>query len=606
MPEEAVEQPDPMAAFRAAQAQVAVWLTRLGGNPEPIAASELSRYVGRGFAAGWRFPVQFSNGIRRLELLLPIGFPWQPPRVALIDRPPFLTWPHVERDGLLCVASNTLEIDPNDPAGAAAVMVGAASDLVETLIGGAYDSEFRDEFLSYWDYAADAGGAALISLVEPAPPTRTIRLWRGKGFYLLADTDAAIEQWLLNRGGKKPDGFSPEAAALVWVGTPPVPRDYPSSGQALRALADQAGGTADMLLSGLVRACPEKIVAMLGFDTAHGPALAGLVMPAPAAPKHGARDPLTKGFRAGMVPESVLLARYLGGAKLLRRSVERADPSWIHGRDQDPRTTRLRKVRVVLVGCGSLGAPIAIALAQAGVGHLVLVDFDRLRWANIGRHPLGAAHVGQFKAKALAEKLRSDFPHITVDHREVDIDTVARLHRANLDESDLIVSATGSWAADARLDAWHAEIGRRIPIVYTWMEAHACAGHAVLLGSSDSCLRRGFDNTGFPAFQITVWPNGAPERNEPACGAVYQPYGPVELGFVNSLAAELTLETLLGEQTGEVHRIWIGSGKRLRQLGGAWSDGWQVDPAFRDEGGFVHSRAWASMMCVRCGKAQAA
>ena len=606
MHEEAVEQPDPMAGFRTAQAQVAAWLARLGGNPQPIPASELCRYVGRGFAAGWRFPVQFSDSIRRLELLLPIGFPWQPPRVALIDRPPFLTWPHVERDGLLCVASNMLEIDPDDPAGAAAVMVGAASDLVGTLIGGACDSEFRDEFLSYWDYAADAGGATLISLAEPAPPTRAIRLRRGKGFYLLADTDAAIERWLVNRFGKKPDDFSPEAAALVWVGTPPVPRDYPSTGHALRALAAQAGGMANTLLSDLVRARPEKIVAMLGYDTAHGPAMAGLVVPAPTAPKHGARDPLTKGFRTGTVPESVLLARYLGGAKLLRRSVERADAPWIHGRGQDPRAARLRKMRVVVVGCGSLGAPIAIALAQAGVGHLVLIDFDTLRWANIGRHPLGAAFVGQFKAKALAEKLRSDFPHITVDHREVDIDTVVRLHRADLDESDLFVSATGSWAADARLDAWHAEAGRRIPIVYAWMEAHACAGHAVLLGSSDSCLRCRFDNTGLPTFQVTAWPHGAPERQEPACGAVYQPYGPIELGFVNSLAAELTLGALLGDETGAVHRIWIGSGKRLRQLGGAWSASWRADPAFRDEGGFVHSRAWSSVSCARCGKAQAA
>jgi integrase len=146
-------------------------------------------------------------------------------------------------------------------------------------------------------------------------------------------------------------------------------------------------------------------------------------MPAPAAPKHGARDPLTKGFRPGAVPDTLLLARYFGRAKLLRRPIERADASWVHGRGEDPRVARLRGKRVAVIGCGSVGAPVAIALAQAGIGHLIPIDFDRLRWSNVGRHPLGASYVGQNKAKALAEKIRSAFPHITVEFRDADVDT---------------------------------------------------------------------------------------------------------------------------------------------------------------------------------------
>lgn len=57
------------------------------------------------------------------------------------------------------------------------------------------------------------------------------------------------------------------------------------------------------------------------------------------------------------------------------------------------------------MGCGSLGSPVAIALAQAGVGRLTLIDYDHLKWANIGRHPLGAASVDDEKAKAVAESL---------------------------------------------------------------------------------------------------------------------------------------------------------------------------------------------------------
>jgi Prokaryotic E2 family B len=138
---------DPMEAFHAGQAQVVAWLATSSIDLRTLSAADLSGYTGRSFEAGWRFPVKFADGsIRHMELLLPTGFPWQPPRVALIDRPAFLTWPHIERDGLLCLAPNALEIDPEEPAEVAAGMLGAASELIEMLIRGDYDSEFRDDF----------------------------------------------------------------------------------------------------------------------------------------------------------------------------------------------------------------------------------------------------------------------------------------------------------------------------------------------------------------------------------------------------------------------------------------------------------------------------
>jgi hypothetical protein len=570
---------------------VAAWLAQSGREARVLTAVELARYPTRGFAAGWLIPVQFSDGLRQMELLLPVGFPWQPPRVALIDRPPFLDWPHVEYDGLLCLGPNTLEIDPDNPRGSVIAMLGAASDAVEMFIGGNYDSEFRDEFTTYWAYASDSG-PTLISLLRPEPPTRAVRLWRGKDFYLVAETDNELLQWLTNRSGAPPNDFTPDSAAFFWVGTPLVPTEYPATAQALRQLASQVGQEARDLQFRLACGRPEKILALLGVQTVNGPALAGMIVPAPAAEKYGARNPLTKGFRPGAVPDAILLTRYFGGSRVIRRPVERVDAAWIHGRGQDTRAARLRTMRVAVIGCGSIGAAVGVALAQAGVGGLVLIDFDILKWANVGRHPLGAGRVNQNKARALAEELRSNFPHITAEHFDLDVDTAVRRHADVLEASDLIVSATGSWSADSRLDAWHAEAGRSVPIVYAWMEAHAAAGHTLLIQGSEGSLRAGFDTTGLPHFRITAWPDGSPTRQEPACGAVYQPYGPIELGYVNSLVAELAIDALLSEELGTVHRVWVGSARRLRQLGGSWTAEWRTDASFRDEGGFVAERPW--------------
>lgn len=593
------------AAFEAAKAAVAARLVELGASAAPLALNDLAAYSGRRFTAGWRMPVEFSDGPRRLDLLLPAGFPWQAPRIALVDRPPFLTWPHVERDGVLCQTSNMLDVDPLDPAGVATYMLDDAVKLVGRLISGDLNADFQDEFLSYWDHAADAPGPCIISLLRAEPPTREIRVWRGKKMYVLAESDAELTRWLVNRLGKKGD-YRAESAAYLWLGTPPAPSGYPRTGQALRQLGASAGAEANELLSCLIRKRPDKIIAALGFTTANGPAIAGVIVLPPRAPKHGVRDPLLKGFRPGTVPEALMLARYLGGTSLIRRSVERADQAWIHGRGQYPHSATLRRKAVAVIGCGSIGGAVATALAQAGVGRLVLIDFDILKWSNIGRHVLGAAYVGQPKSSALVAKLRSDLPHLDATAFESDVDAAVRQHEDLLGACHLVISATGSWAADSRLDAWQKATSRRVPVVYGWLEAHACAGHALLIHGDEGSLRAGFDGTGLPHFQVATWPDGPPLRREPACAADYQPYGPVELGFVNGLIAELSLDVLLGEATGTAHRLWVGPRKRLVQVGGGWSAAWRVDRAFREEGGFVFERPWPAAAIGALGKAQAA
>ena len=121
--------------FAAAQLKVQALLSKLGGTVMPLSPDDLAFYPKRGFKAGWRVTMLFSDKVRQLDLLLPIGFPFQPLRVGLVDRPPFLTWPHVEVDGVLCLAPNTLTINPDDPAGVVAVMMNAAKTEQDILRG---------------------------------------------------------------------------------------------------------------------------------------------------------------------------------------------------------------------------------------------------------------------------------------------------------------------------------------------------------------------------------------------------------------------------------------------------------------------------------------
>lgn len=76
---------------------------------------------------------------------------------------------------------------------------------------------------------------------------------------------------------------------------------------------------------------------------------------------------------------------------------------------------RLRQSRVLLVGVGGLGSPVALSLAAAGVGSFVLVDFDRVDDSNLQRQVLfETADVGRSKVEAARKRLLRCAPGLDV------------------------------------------------------------------------------------------------------------------------------------------------------------------------------------------------
>lgn len=581
--------------------------TKVDAHWRRLAPDELtSAYFTRRFARGWRIDMMFSDGmVRAIDLLVGAWFPAGYPRTALVDGPGQLVWPHVEHDGVLCLLPVIAEVDAEQPGEVAVHLLARSARLIEELIEGSIiDRDFREEFLTYWAYAADKR-VEVHSLVEPRGPSRAVSVWRDEGSVVVGENKAALDLWLDARFGRRPGRKTRkiEPAVLLWLSEPPLPSQYPEVGVDLVSLAHAAGDGAVELLADVAGRLPHDVTALIGAEGRGGPGLVAAITTAhlKASNRHGrVESPLTKGFQPTAMPELVAVMRTYSSAPVIKANVKRADAPWIHGRGKDARTTTFLKQTATVIGCGSVGASVATRLAHAGVGILHLVDYEDFSWSNLGRHELGAASVGQNKALELAARLKADFPHLKIVGHATAAQSLINGHEDLLTDSDILIATTGSWDAEGALNRWHIANGRKIPIVYGWTESHAAAGHAVTIGAEGGCLRCGMGATGHPVFEATEREDGAMVE-EPSCGNHFSPYGAVELSFVVDLVARAALRAMLNPPLVSEHAIWLEPIEDLEASGGHWSTALEQEFPNAVLGGQLLARLWPKGCCRACG-----
>lgn len=101
----------------------------------------------------------------------------------------------------------------------------------------------------------------------------------------------------------------------------------------------------------------------------------------------------------------------------------------------------LQKAKVLVIGCGGLGSPIAIYLATSGVGELHLVDFDTVSISNLHRQVFyKVKDVNKPKAEVLAKviKERAPFTKVSFSTNAVDKNSILEL----VSKFDVVVDGT--------------------------------------------------------------------------------------------------------------------------------------------------------------------
>lgn len=76
---------------------------------------------------------------------------------------------------------------------------------------------------------------------------------------------------------------------------------------------------------------------------------------------------------------------------------------------------RLKDAKVLIVGCGALGSSVGLHMARLGVGHMLLVDADRIEEQNVENQCYDERDLGKPKVVALKERIEAIDPSIIVE-----------------------------------------------------------------------------------------------------------------------------------------------------------------------------------------------
>lgn len=117
-----------------------------------------------------------------------------------------------------------------------------------------------------------------------------------------------------------------------------------------------------------------------------------------------------------------------------------------HGEDIQ---IKFESATVAICGLGGLGSNIAVALARAGVGNLVLIDFDKVDITNLHRQQYKANQIGRYKTEALAENLREISPYTEITLQTVRVNDVNAVEL--LQDADIICEAFDDAECKAQL-----------------------------------------------------------------------------------------------------------------------------------------------------------
>ena len=217
----------------------------------------------------------------------------------------------------------------------------------------------------------------------------------------------------------------------------------------------------------------------------------------------------------------------------------------------DPSHDVLKKQKVAIIGCGSMGSKVALILARSGISQFVLVDSDIFLCENLVRNDLDWRDVGSFKVDAIAARVELvNANAVCVKHKRTlggqgssgGIESLIEV----LETCDLLIDCTAEIAAFEILSAVSSFAKRNV----VWGEVFAGGIGGLIVRSrpnrepNSSSIRRTIEawcaEHGTPISRALAPYEGGEDKPAVANDA--------EVSVISSHVAALSIDTLLGRE----------------------------------------------------------
>lgn len=210
----------------------------------------------------------------------------------------------------------------------------------------------------------------------------------------------------------------------------------------------------------------------------------------------------------------------------------------------------LRNAKVLIVGVGGLGAPVALYLAAAGIGHLVLADDDQVELSNLQRQIIfNQQQLKQPKVNAAKASLAKLNPHINVTAiaERLTLDSNSHQITDMLADVDVIIDCTDNMPTRQTINKIC--VNHKIPLIVgagIRMEGQLISFNAQLADSACYHCLYPFNDTA--------------EVNNCSTSGVLGPL----VGIVGSLQALEAIKYLTGMPLSSFNRLMRFDGKTLQ------------------------------------------
>lgn len=533
---------------------------------------ELRKLYGDNYIFGWRILAHINENTKlELDVLFDYKIPYSVPKIALVDKSYFLKWPHVEKNGMLCLRHSKDKVMHNVGTELTDYLISNAIELINGNILGQSIGDFGSEFESYWIYfiTEDQKNPSEVFLFADYLPSSLEAYYiKINKKIIISDSKQKAEQWLRDYyNNDKTDESNFYKCAVFHLDSPIHPDQYPKNN---KELADLLKNSDKQLLNSIVPVDYGSVPVVLSFDTENGTAYGCVWLTEPYEYNQMKKKYELHRFDGFRVKKNAPTERYLSvNAKTEFATVSVLNKKWLIERGGKGYLPEVSKSKISIIGCGALGSGIARMLTQAGIGSLNLIDPEQLEWGNIGRHLLGAEYVGKKKTDGLKSYLRKQLPGTTyIESYPTQWEQAFKKDSSILSGQDLIISTTGSWDSEDALNYLFNNNASIPPILYGWFEPFGICGHSVLITKYGGCLSCGMDRYGNFLYPLTLWSQAEYLKREPACSAMYNTYGLTDIQPVQAMLVNTALDYLQNKIRYSEHKYWIGDINSLPELKG--------------------------------------